>query len=377
MQMTKKKRVIVSVTNDLFTDQRVHKVCTFLENQGYSVLLVGRLLPHSQTLYRSYKTHRMKLRFHKGPLFYAAYSFRLFWFLLFRQADVLLANDLDTLLPNRIVSKLKRIPLVYDSHEYFTEVPELVQRPKVQKIWETIEKWTLPHTDFRYTVNQSIAERYEQKYGKPFGVVRNISPMWKAEKLKNKKELDLPEDRFILIFQGAGINIDRGAEELVEAMRFLPDCLLLFVGDGDVVPKLKEIVHHEDWHDRIRFVGKKPYAEMMNYTFLADVGVSLDKDTNINYRYSLPNKIFDYLHTQTPILASNLIEVKNIVETWQIGRIVSSHEPAFLAENIRWMKEHSEEMQRWKTNCMIASEHLNWENETTFLTTVFPPIHGK
>lgn len=375
--MTKRKRIIVSVTNDLFTDQRVHKVCTFLQAQGYSVLLVGRQLPTSQALDRTYDTHRMKLLFRKGPLFYAAFSLRLFCFLLVRRADYLLANDLDTLLPNFLIARLKRVPLVYDSHEYFTEVPELVQRPKVQKIWEMIEKWTLSHTDFRYTVNSSIAARYEQKYGKSFGVVRNISPVWQAENLKSRQELDLPDDRFILIFQGAGINIDRGAEELVQAMRFLPDCLLLFVGDGDVVPKLKETVQREKWHDRIRFIGKKPYAEMMNFTYLADVGVSLDKDTNINYRYSLPNKIFDYLHTQTPILASNLIEVKNIVETWQIGRIVSSHEPAVLAENIRWMKEHPDEMQRWKTNCLKAREQLNWENETTFLNTIFPLLHGK
>src|SRR5258707_630762 len=120
------KRVIISVVSDLVTDQRVHRVATSLQQYGFPVTLVGRKMKHSLPVdQRSYKTVRFKRWKNKGPLFYMFYNIRLFFYLLFHKADVLVANDLDTLLPNFIVSKIKGTELFYDSHEYFTEVPEL------------------------------------------------------------------------------------------------------------------------------------------------------------------------------------------------------------------------------------------------------------
>lgn len=133
----------MSVTNDLYTDQRVRKVCEFLVESNYEVILCGRLLANSAPMPKtSYKTVRFKLPFTKGPLFYATYNLRLFFYLLFHRFDDLLANDLDTLLANAMVKTLKpKGRLFYDSHEFYTGVPELVNRPKVQKIWTKIEQW--------------------------------------------------------------------------------------------------------------------------------------------------------------------------------------------------------------------------------------------
>lgn len=372
--MSKSLKVVVSVTNDLYTDQRVHKVCMFLKSQGYDVTLVGRLRKNSQPLDRPYKTHRLRLLFDKGPFFYASYSFRLFLYLLFRKVDLLVSNDLDTLLPNYLIHRLRRKRLVYDTHEYFTEVPELVNRPKVQAIWEKIEGWIFPNLQAIYTVNQSIASKYEAKYGKKLAVVRNISPRWKPENLKSKFELGIPTDKFMLIFQGAGINIDRGGEEAVLAMQFIDNAVLFFVGDGDVIPTLKQLVEVHNLKEKVYFVGKKPYLEMMNYTYHADLGLTLDKDTNLNYRFSLPNKVFDYMHTQTPILASDLVEVKKIVVENSIGTIITSHQPEVLADDIRKIKENYAQLTTWKANCARASEQLSWEGETQILAQIYPAI---
>ena len=144
-----KNRIYVSVSNDLFSDMRVDKVCNTLVSMGFDVHLVGRKLPNSLPLTnRNYKTKRLKLLFKKGALFYAEFNFRLFWYLLFKKHSVLLANDLDTLLANRWVSKLKGSQLVYDSHEYFTEVPELKEGSFAKNTWLKIEKQIFPKRYF-------------------------------------------------------------------------------------------------------------------------------------------------------------------------------------------------------------------------------------
>ena len=365
------KKVIVSVTNDLATDQRVHKVCVYLHNKGCKVTLVGRRLSNSMPMQRPYKFKRMRLFFSKGALFYAEYNKRLFLYLLFRKVDVLVANDLDTLLANKTAVKFKRnCALVYDSHEYFTEVPELVSRPKIQRVWERIEEKIFPKLDNIYTVNSSIAKLYEEKYQKKIHVVRNMAPQLIEQNSYTKAELGMPLDKKIILVQGAGINIDRGIEELLMAMDFLQGYHLLIIGSGDVVHLLKERAKNRS---DVSFIDKKPYDVMMRYTSHADVGVSLDKDTNINYRYSLPNKIFDYIQAGVPILASNVVEVKTIVEKYKIGAITPSHEPSAIAKTVRLIVEEMNKTDLLD-NLKTAATELNWEIESKVLDLVYHPL---
>ena len=196
MDKANHKKIIVSVTSDLVSDNRVHKVCTTLHNMGFDVLLVGRKLLASLPVdSRQYSVKRFNLPFHKGPQFYAAYNFRLYLFLLFSKFDILLSNDLDTLPANFIAAKVKNKPLVYDSHEYFTEVPELINRPQVKKVWEWLEMKMVPQIKTAFTVCNSIAKIYEEKYGTHFQVVRNLpvagSFEAKPEKGENEQKIIL------------------------------------------------------------------------------------------------------------------------------------------------------------------------------------------
>lgn len=368
-------KAIVSVTNDLYTDQRVHKVCTFLTEQGYDVLLVGRIRRSSIPLpERAYATHRMKLLAETGAKFYAFFNLRLFFFLLFRKADVLVANDLDTLLANYIASKFKRkTRLVYDSHEYFTEVPELTSRPKIQKIWLKIERWIFPKLTDVYTVNQSIADIYSGKYSKQVRVVRNISPLWKGKEVQSKKALGIPEDVPLIILQGAGINVERGAEEAVEAMKSV-NAILMIVGDGDVVPDLKKYVASKgkELAGKVLFFGKQPYDVMMNYTTHADIGLTLDKPNSLNYTLSLPNKVFDYMHTNTAVVATNIKEVAHVVRMHSIGVVLDEFTVETLAKTLNDLIADKNRLAEYQTNCAVAAQTENWENETKILAKIYP-----
>ncbi|MDZ7741804.1 MAG: glycosyltransferase [Bacteroidota bacterium] len=367
------KRIIVSVINDLVTDQRVDKTCRFLTGQGCRVLLVGRKLKNSLPLEgRPYKMHRMKLIWRKGPLFYAEFNIRLFFFLLVRKSHLLHSNDLDTLLPNYLIHRLKGIPLVYDSHELFTQTPEVINRPFVQNSWKLIEKCIVPRLDRAYTVNASIARIFHFMYKTDFRVVRNIPECKDNIPEGSRNELGLPPDKNIILLQGSGINMQRGAEELVEAMRYLDEhYLLLVIGDGDVIDELKEISRKNELGEKVRFLPKMPFRQLQQYTRQADLGVSIDKDSNPNYRYSLPNKLFDYIHAGVPVMASRLFEIEKIIRQYRIGDFIEDHQPEIIAAKIREMLGNREKLDYWKENLKFAAKELSWQNEQKELKEVY------
>lgn len=373
MQTIPKKRAIVSVTNDLVTDNRVRRLCGMLTELGYDVCFVGRRLPQSPPLpHEPYRMHRMRLLFNRNAVFYAEYNLRLFFFLLFRKADVLVANDLDTLLANYLAARLKGAELVYDSHELFTEVPELDHNRFAKKVWLRLEKWLVPNLRHAVTVNRSIADILEKRYGVPFLVLRNMPYRYRPTETKTRAELGLPEDKKIIILQGNGINVRRGAEEAVEAMQYVSvPAVLLIVGNGDVIPALKRLAEENGLTGKVIFKPRMPYAELMQYTRLADLGITLDKPDNLNYLYSLPNKIFDYIQAEIPVLSSRLPELERIINEYGVGTCTDSHDPRHIAQQIDRCLSDETLRATWKKNLPAAAEILCRENEEKELRNLY------
>ena len=374
------KRVIVSVINDLSTDQRVHKTCKTIHALDFEVMLVGRKQRNSLPLRsRRYHTKRMFLFFEKGALFYIEYQIRLFFYLLFQRSDVLVSNDLDTLLPNYLISKLKRKPLVYDTHELFCEVPELQNRPFKRKLWKAIERHIFPKLKYVFTVNESIATIYREEYKVDIHVVRNVPLFYLQDSpvRRTKRELGIPEDKKIILLQGAGININRGAEEAVQAMQYLDNAVLLIIGSGDVIEYLKSLTNELNLGSKVLFIGKLPFQELRQYTQQADLGLTLDKPSNLNYKFSLPNKLFDYIHAGVPVLSSNLPEIQKIIYTYNIGECIDGHDPQSIAKKISTMLQGETVYQVWKKNTKIAAENLNWELEEQQLIAVYKQFRSR
>lgn len=367
---TKKKIATVSVINDLVSDNRVNKTCLILIECGYDVLLIGRKLSNSLPIPNWYfRAERMNFIFNSGPIFYLFFNARLFFKLLFIKNDLLFANDLDTLLPNYLVSKLKRIPLIYDSHELFCEVPELLNTTFKRKIWQSIEKRIIPELKNCITVNYSIAKIFEEKYKVSFKTVRNIPETLKQFNPKTREELNLPLNKKIILLQGAGINIDRGAEELLDAMEFLENTLLLIIGSGDVWEILKHKIKKLKLETKVLLIDKLSKGELMHYTFNANLGISIDKNTNLNYYYSLPNKIFDYIQAQLPILASRLPEIETLILRYNIGSFIDNHNPKHIAQKINEILNSNNYLE-YKNNTKKVMLDINWQNEKLKLIEV-------
>ena len=369
------------MTNDLSGDQRVDRICLTLEEMGFRVVLIGRKLPSSQPLPECPRVmRRMNLLFRKGPLFYAEYNLRLFLILLISRYDLLLSNDLDTLPANRLAAWIRRKPVIYDSHEYFTELPELVNRPGTRKIWAWFEKLLVPGVTAAYTASRPIAEAYTNKYGIPFAVIRNLPWFRKPETDEITDRGDPAETTPpVIIYQGA-LNKGRGLEQAILAMEHLPEAELVIAGKGDLEEELQILVAGLQLKN-VRFTGWLPPGMLASLTRQASLGISVEEDLGLNYRYALPNKLFDYIQARIPVVVSDLPEMGRIVRDYDIGLVAPSLNPETLADTFRRALSDSSLREKWPVNLEKAARQLNWDHEKEILREIFnrflkppPPI---
>jgi glycosyltransferase involved in cell wall biosynthesis len=360
-----KKRIILAVINDLVTDQRVHRVATTL-SKWHSIKVVGRRLRDSFPLSRPYDTFRLKLLVNKGPVFYISFNLRLFFYLLFRPFDVVVANDLDTLLACYLAAKVKRKTLIYDSHEFFTELPELVHRPGTRKIWMSLEKWLLPKVKYASTVCQSIADAYAQRYNIHMEVVRN-TPFYQETEEQSRQMAD---DTPVLIYQGS-LNMGRGIENLIDAMVYLENYLLLIIGTGKIADRLYKRAEQKQLLDRIEFTGKIPFEQLHKQTCKAHLGIALEENLGLNYYYALPNKLFDYIQARIPVLVSPFPEMQRVVYQHNVGVVHNFQSPKKLARQIQEIFAYPKRYVQWQQNTHEAAKELCWENESRKLFSLY------
>ncbi len=369
-------KISLTVTNDLVTDQRVHRVATCFHEAGHQVKLIGRVLPESPPVERIYSTLRFKLPFTKGPFFYASYNLKLFFVLLKEKSDVYYANDLDSLPANFLAAKIRRKPIIFDSHEYFPEVPELVNRKVVKQFWLTIERLIVPRLKHCITVSPSIAALFYEKYGVPFKLVRNVPFLRTKEVLLNppkKSDLGIPAENKVILYQGA-LNVGRGLELVMEAMTYLKNTTFLVIGAGDIEQDLRKRAQSLELGNRVVFTGRIPSEELPKYTLLADLGFSLEEDLGLNYRFALPNKLFDYIHAEIPVLASNLPDMAALVKKYKVGKIAQDRTPKAIALAFQSMLEDEAQRKVWQTNCSLAQKALNWDTEKLVLLNILDQL---
>ncbi len=355
---------VIAVISDLSTDMRVKKMALLLAEEGWSVTLIGREkgggLPLSLA---GVKTHRIRVPFRKGPAMYILFNFFLFWHLLFRRFDLCVACDLDTLVPCSVISRLTGKILVYDAHEYFTGQQGLAERRFKQSAWKWAERKTVPGVRHMITVSESIADLYRREYGVNPVVIRNMPPPVSHLVPRDRSELGAGDDELLVVFQGSGINEERGAEELADAISMVESVKLVVIGSGDIIESLRIRAMQGGAGDRILFLPGMPWEEMMTYTLCCDAGLSLDKDTCVNQRYSLPNKLFDYLAAGIPAVVSPLPEVSAVIERYGCGVVLDEVTPGAIALTLEKLRDDRIFLESLKSKAAEAARELNWEKE--------------
>ena len=352
--MTKQTRIICTVTNDLNYDQRMIRICTALSQAGYDVTLIGFKRKHSKALIeRPFKQKRIPIIAEKGKLLYIDYWLKLFFSLLFRKADILCAIDLDTIMPIYYASKIKGTKRVYDAHELFTELKEVISRPRVHKMWLWIERHTVPNFPVGYTIGECYAEEFKRKYGISYAIVRNATIL---------KPLEIPEkkEKYIL-YQGA-VNVGRRFEQLIPAMQWV-DAPLIICGEGNFYEETKALVAAYKLEHKVIFKGYVPPEELRQYTLSACIGITLFEDTSLSNRLSMANRFFDYMHAAVPQLCVQYPEYEKVNARFEIATLIDDPTPENIASALNRLLQDEGYYHRLAQNCLAAREVYCWQEE--------------
>lgn len=362
------KRIYFTVTNDLSYDQRMRRICGTLAAAGNSVTLVGRKLPGSLPLSpQPYSQKRLRCWFKKGKYFYAEYNVRLFLYLFFRRMDAICAIDLDTILPCLYISRFKKIPRIYDAHELFTELKEVVSRPAVQRTWTRIERKTVPRFRLGYTVSESIAAEFSRRYRVEYATIRNMPVL---------EELPVAStgEKWIL-YQGA-VNEARGFEQLIPAMKEVRGRLVI-CGDGNFMESLKALIRLHQVEEKVVLKGMMPPAELRAFSPGARVAVAVPENTGLNQYLALPNKFFDYIHAGLPQVTVNYPEYARLNGIYRVAILLDELSPGRIAGALNNLLEDDVLHEELRRNCLRAREVLNWQEEEkkllAFYKNIFEP----
>ena len=347
-------RIIFTVTNDLNFDQRMIRICNTLAEAGFQVKLVGVKFTNASILQeKKYSQKRIRVFLKKGFGFYFEYNLKLFFFLLFKKADVFCCIDLDTMLPVYFVSILKRKTRVYDAHEYFSQQKEIVTRPKIYRFWHFIERKFLPKFRKGYTVSEGISDEFKLNYNVDYDVIRNLT-------LLTSMREDHPKEKNIL-YRGS-VNEGRGFEYLIPAMKNI-NARLIICGDGNFLTQAKLLVEENHLHNKVEFMGKLLPAELNEITDQAFIGINLVENSGKNQFLSLANKFFDYIQNEIPQVTMNFPEYKKVNDEFEIALLLDNLSVSSISKSLNILLENDDLYSRLKKNCSRAREIFNWQNE--------------
>jgi glycosyltransferase involved in cell wall biosynthesis len=265
------------------------------------------------------------------------------------------------------ISKWKNIPRIYDAHELFTGLKEVETRPRIKKFWARIERNCVPQFKFGYTVSESIAGVFHQRYGVDYAVIRNMT------KLNNKTPV--MADEKIILYQGA-VNEARAFEYIIPAMKWI-NYQLVICGDGNFMEELKRLIKENGVEQKVELKGMLSPAELWDVAQIARIGLGLAENTGINQFLALPNKFFDYIHAGLPQIVMNFPEYARLNQQFEVAVLMDDLIPERIAETVNNLMENDVLYQRLRANCLKAREVLNWQQEEKKLLRFYQSVFNQ
>lgn len=363
------------VTNPCTTDARVLKEATSLSKDGHELViwaLSKKEIPTFQQkdgfcIKRINK--KMKENSFLGKL---EHSPKFIYHSIKENADIYHAHDLSTLLECYIASKWNRSKVVYDSHELF--IRDFNNKNNSRNIYYYLERFLIKKVNLVITVNDFIAQELQQRYklqNVP-SVIMNCPSLRNSNECSTNNELKSKYDgKNIIVFQGV-IREGLGLRSLIRSFTYLnEDYSLLMIGDGPILDELIDLSKQLSLDQKICFTGKVPNEKLLSYTKIAHLGVIYPEKYNLSHHYMAPNKFFEYIHANIPVLVPNYPFLKENVLKYNIGLLADSEDPEDFAKCIVEFFSNREKYDEMKRNTEIAKNNLNWENEEKNLLELY------
>ncbi len=289
-----------------------------------------------------------------------------------QKADVVVAHDLPMLAVGCRLAEEFGARLVYDSHELYSE-QEFSRGQRAS--WAQVERRHIHACDRVITVNPSIARELEARYG-----VADVAVIHNAERIELQRErswylhehFGIPREHRVLLFQG-GFSAGRNLVELVEAMALLPHAgiHLVLLGDGQLAGPLARLVERKGMASRVHLHPAVAQARLLEVTAAADAGVIPYQAICLNNYYCTPNKLFEFIAAGLPILASDLPELRRLVEENGIGCVGDLATPKAIANMIEAFFSDGQRLQRWREQLAVVRLELSWQQEGERLKQIY------
>lgn len=385
------KSVALIVLNNFKNDSRVLKEAISLQSNNYevSVIALHEIGCVEDELIEEIKVKRIKLSSRSWPKYRIIQLFKYFEFLfratfLVIKNDIIHCNDLKALPVGFLVKLFSKsnTKIVYDAHEYESEINGYSNFER--RISYLLEKFLIKSADVVFTVSSSIASEYERIYNitKPI-LVFNAPGYKKVIKDSHSDNLfrlkfNISENQKIFISQG-GLSAGRGIETMLVAFDHLNDeynkrnelaPVIVFMGYGTLEPL---IMQYANRCKNIFFQPAVEIHEVLDYTKLADYGLLFIENTCLSYYYCMPNKIFEYLMAEIPVVASNTIDVKNFVEHNKVGEVASSNDIYGLLNAVKQIL--IKDKGQFRQNILSVNKEYNWQTQELKMIEAYQKLY--
>lgn len=363
----KKKKIIFAVYDDLFHEYRGYKTALSFQKSGYDILVTG--IKTSEKKLKGWENipHK-RLRLARNlplSLNMMIFWFKLFFALLSSKSDLFYSHDIFPLLPVFLVSKIKRVPFVYDAHEFWHGNSQIENRPLMKKFWTFYEKIFIKSAKKVITVSEPIARELERIYGiEEAGVYTNLplSKQLPIDRNKLHNLLSIDPWKKIVLYQGRFL-FNNGLDTVIRSFSNVSEkAVLVLIGEGSEKEYLQTVAEKNGVSDRVFFAGPFPHGELINYTVCADIGLCLIKNSGMSYYYSAPNKMFEFIQANVPQLASDFPEMRKYVKVLGLGKVIDPDDQNMITETINGMISDDSMLNNMRNKCREASEKLVWEN---------------